>query len=289
MLAAILLGALAACVVAGLILVVRGATPTVVAEKVEAPSATRVLARRFSPKALGINTRNVLIGLGVGLLGAVITRMVVLIVIAPIAALLLPTLVSSPQSDRIARLQALESWTRAMSGVLVAGSGIEEAVRSSLHSVPEILRPSVSRLAARIRAGQPLEPALRAWADEVDDQNADMIAAALIQGAQRQGGLSRSLSELADVVSDRVRVAQDIESDRATPRTTVRYVTIISLVILAGLIFVSPSFSSSYSTPLGQLVFAGLMAAYLASLWWIRSITYRTSTTRFLGNGRTAS
>ena len=38
-----------------------------------------------------------------------------------------------------------------------------------------------------------------AWADEVDDQNADMIAAALIQGSQRQGGLARSLSELADV------------------------------------------------------------------------------------------
>lgn len=289
MLSAILLGALAASVTTGLILIVRGATPTVVPEKVEATSAARVLARRYSPKALGISTRYLLIGLGVGLLGAVVTRMVVLIIMTPLAAVLLPALIGSPQSDRIARLQALESWTRAMSGVLVAGSGVEEAIRSSLHSVPEVLRPSVSRLTARIRAGQSLELALRSWADEVDDQNADMIAAALIQGAQRQGGLSRSLAELADVVSDRVRVAQDIESDRATPRTTVRYVTLISLAILVGLVFVSPSFSTAYASPLGQVVFTALLTAYLASLWWIRSITYRTSTTRFLGSeGKTA-
>ena len=73
------------------------------------------------------------------------------------------------------------------------------------------------------------------FADDLDDATGDLVAANLILGARRRGaGLASVLESLAESVADDVRARRAIEADRAKPRTTARWVTIIT-VVRAGL------------------------------------------------------
>ena len=86
---------------------------------------------------------------------------------------------------------------------------------------------------ARLRARWYTEEAIRAFADDLDDATGDLIAANLILAARRRGpGLATVLEGLAESVADDVRDRRQIEADRAKPRTTARWVTIITVVVL---------------------------------------------------------
>ena len=227
--------------------------------------------------------RNLAIRAVLGVVLGVVTRSVIWLPIMVVGAYLLPELLRGGRSaNTAARSEALETWTRSLSGVLITGVGLEEAVRSSLASTPPQIKPEMGRLVARLEAGQPIEPAVRLWADEMNDATADLVAGALIMGSRtRKGGLSRALAELADAVADQTRVIQQIEAERAGPRTTVQWVTIISLGLL-GFVVLNPSFGAEYRTPLGQVVLAVIAAAYLGVLWWMKKISDGKPRPRFL-------
>ena len=87
---------------------------------------------------------------------------------------------------------------------------------------------------SRLRARWATEDALRAFADDLDDATGDVIAANLILGARRRGaGLASVLDGLAESVAADVRARREIEADRAKPRATARWVTIITVSVLA--------------------------------------------------------
>ena len=78
-----------------------------------------------------------LVGIGLGLLGWVITGWVLALVIAPVAVIGLPALLSAPPAaTQINRLEAMEEWTRSLSGVLTVGIGLEQALVATLRSTP---------------------------------------------------------------------------------------------------------------------------------------------------------
>ena len=75
---------------------------------------------------------------------------------------------------------------------------------------------------------------MRAFADELDDPTGDLVAANLILGARRRGaGVASVLEALAESVAADVRARREIEADRAKPRSTARWVTIITVGPLA--------------------------------------------------------
>lgn len=227
--------------------------------------------------------RNLIIGSMIGLVLVIMSGTFIFLPIFAVGAVILPELMSGGrQKDVVARSEALETWTRSMSGVLISGIGLEEAIRTSLSSTPPAIRVEMGRLVARLEAGQGIEPALRAWADEMNDATADLVAGALIMGSRtRKGGLSRALAELADAVAEQTRVVQQIEAERAGPRTTVQWVTIISLAIV-GFVVLNPGFGDVYRAPMGQLVLATVFIGYLAVLTWMKKISDGKPLPRFL-------
>ncbi len=246
----------------------------------QAPLMTRLgLTGPDAPRRL----RNLGIGLVAGILMSLITRSVIWVPIFLVGAHLLPELLRGGRGANLAaRSEALETWTRSLAGVLITGVGLEEAVRSSLSSTPPAIKPEMGRLVARLEAGQPIEPAVRVWADEMNDATSDLVAGALIMGSRtRKGGLSRALSELADAVADQTRVTQQIEAERAGPRTTVQWVTFITLGLL-GFVVLNPGFGDAYRTALGQLVLSIVAASYLGVLWWMKKIADGKPRPRFL-------
>lgn len=225
--------------------------------------------------------------LATGLVLAGLTGWVIAIPVLPIAVLGMPVLLASPaDTGRIGKLDGIAEWTRNLSGVLVAGQGLEQALTASLRSCPDAVRPEVAGLVARLRGRWPTEAALRAFADDLDDATGDLVAAALILGSRKRGpGLAGMLTGLAESAAADVRARRQIEADRAKPRTIARLVTLLSagaLTVLA----LTGSFLEPYRTPLGQIILLVLLACYTASLVWLRKAAQSPPSARFLGVSR---
>jgi tight adherence protein B len=196
----------------------------------------------------------------------------------------LPVLLSTSRTAAraIDRVEAVEEWTRRLADGLVVGVGLEQAITATVRTVPDPIRAEVSALAARLAARWPVEAALRAFADDLDDATGDLVAAALILGSRRRGpGLARVLTAVADSVAEEVTMRRRVEADRAKPRTTARAVTLITLgVVAAGAL--NGTYLRPYGTALGQLVLAGIALGFIGSLAWMRALTVSTPAPRFL-------
>jgi Flp pilus assembly protein TadB len=218
-----------------------------------------------------------------GLLLWLLTGWALAVLILPLLLVGLPALLRPPAAATdVTTLTAIEQWTRGMSGVLTVGSGIEHAIVASLASTPRPIAPVVGTLVARINARWPTEAALRAFADDLDDATGDLVAATLILGAQRRGpGLAAVLDDLAATVAEEVRIRRGIEADRAKPRTTARWVTLLTLAVL-GLLALNADYIAPYKSPVGQLALLVFLAAYIGCLLWLRGMTRGEPTPRFL-------
>ena len=265
--------------VAGIIGVIVGVIPSP-----ERPASPR----RRSPLArLRVSRRSRLLlgsGLIVGVVVALVSGWILAIGLVPLAAVGLPILLSaSDGQDRIARLEAMEEWIRSLSGVLTAGVGLEQALIATLRSAPVQIRPEVGRLVARLRARWSTEAALRALADDLDDSTGDLIAANLILGARRRGsGLAAVLESLAESVAADVRARRAIEADRAKPRTTARWVTLITVGVLV-VLGLTGDYVAPYRRGLGQVVLAVMLAVYGGVLVWMRRMAAGRPLPRFIG------
>ncbi|NLD78043.1 MAG: type II secretion system F family protein [Acidimicrobiales bacterium] len=268
-------GLAGALVVGGVIALVVGLRPSPVLER---PSRAHRLGR------LSKRTRMLLLGgFAAGVLAYVVTGWVLALVVVPVAFVGLPVLLSSSTAAaRIARLEAMEEWTRSLSGVLTVGVGLEQALVATLRSTPAAIAPEVTRLVARLRARWVTEDALRAFADELDDATGDLVAANLILGARRRGtGLAKVLEALAESVGADVRARRQVEADRAKPRATARWVTLISIGVLV-VLSISGTYVEPYRSPLGQIVLVTLLAAYIATLVWMKRMAVGRPVPRFL-------
>ncbi|MFH8698947.1 type II secretion system F family protein [Streptomyces chartreusis] len=184
--------------------------------------------------------------------------------------------------SRIGQLEGLSEWTQRLAGLLRLGMGLEQAMIASRQGAPDELAPQIVNLSDRLRLGWRPDGALRAFADELDDVTADKVIAALILSVNDRGpGLAQALEDLSGTVRDEVARKRSIEADRAKPRTTVRWMTFITLGIVVAGLFV-PSYTRPYSTLLGQLVLAFLTAAFIGVLALMRQLGSFRRIPRFL-------
>lgn len=248
-----------------------------------APNAAR--PKRGSHRTLlaGKDRRNLLIGLAVGLVLAAF-GWIVAVLIVPVAAVIIPWLMRADPGTSPDDLEALEEWTRSLSGVIGAGQGITSAIIATRTSCPERIRPQVERLIARVYARRPLAQALYAFADDVDNQVGDFIATALIQASRHEGAaLSKALDGIAVDVSEEVRARRDIEASRATARTQSRAVTVIVIVVVTLFVLFTPM-GAHYRSPVGQGALVLVIACFLAALYWLKRAATTRPLARFLVN-----
>lgn len=264
-----------ALVVGGLIALIVGLRPCPVVERPSRPRKVRTVTKQTRMLLLG--------GFASGIVAFLVTGWVLALVIVPVAFVGLPVLLSSSSAaQRIERLEAMEEWTRSLSGVLTVGVGLEQALVATLRSTPAAIAPEVTRLVARLRARWVTEDALRAFADELDDATGDLVAANLILGSRRRGaGLASVLEGLAESVAADVRARRQVEADRAKPRATARWVTLISVGVLM-ILAVSGTYVEPYQSPLGQVILVALLAMYVATLVWMKRMAIGRAMPRFL-------
>lgn len=272
-------------VVAGILAVIVGLRPAPVPQPSTRP---RRLGRAGRSARIQRRTKILLgVGLSAGVVVAAVTGWLVAIVILPAAIAGLPVLLSPPPTAaRIDKLEALEEWTRALAGVLTVGVGLEQAMIATLKSTPDPIRPEVTTLVRRLRARMGTEQALRTFADDLNDTTGDLVAANLILGSRRRGqGLAAVLQALAESVAEDVKARRVIEADRAKPRSTARWVTIITVTVL-GVLALTGDYIAPYGTLLGQTILISLLGVYVALLLWLRNMAKGKPLARFLGRGQ---
>ena len=249
----------------------------------EPGSAKPVRAKRTTPRFSRQQQMWALIGLAAGVLLFLYSGWFILIPIAAVAGATLPLFLSKGDApQKIARLEALETWTRSLSGLTVAGTGLEQTLTSSLASAPETIKTQVGSLVARLNARWPTREALEAFARDFDDPTADLIVMHLLLKEQARGaGLAEALDDLAEIIFEEVKVRRQIETDRAKPRTQVRIVAIATLVVLAALPFLG-TYTAAYATPLGQVLLTIWVVLFGLLLVWMRSISIGKPAPRLL-------
>jgi len=153
-------------------------------------------------------------------------------------------------------------------------------------STPEILRIPVDRLHSRMNGSWSNADAIRAFADEMDSAWVDQVAIQLLEAAEfSPGGLSNALQSPADSLASEVKNRMEIYIEREKPRRTLVFMTGITAVTLGGIIFFSRTDQlSGYRTPVGSVILALIVGAFVGLLIWSKRITRTKAEPRILVN-----
>jgi hypothetical protein len=196
----------------------------------------------------------------------------------------LPWLFSAATAEKkaIARLSALEAWTRRVSDYVRNGIGLQAAIVATARTAPPLIGTEVRTLAARLQSGGDPVTSLRAFAEELDDYSSDEVVAPLIlQLADAGEGLHSSLSDIAQALTEEINTRSTADSERSTARYTVRFLTGATVAVLAfGAI--NSGYATPYRSSLGQTILALLAGLYIGLMLWIRALSLPEKLPRLL-------
>ena len=185
-----------------------------------------------------------------------------------------------------ARLEGLAAWTESMRDLVATGIALPEALPASVSSAAPVLQQPLGRLTDRLAAREPLEAALRALGDDLDDGGADLVVAALLLNARAQGrALEAVLTALAVSLRGELRVRRTIEAERRSTRRAVQIVVAVTLITALGLCLGNPAYVAPYRDPAGQLMLAVVAAVFAAGFGWLARLSALPSAPRLLGTG----
>jgi Flp pilus assembly protein TadB len=274
----------------GIVVIATGLAPVNVNQAARMPSRLQLRLQTYRSNFGRRRQLLALVGLLAGVVLWLVTGWFVLLIAAPAAAIGVPVLLGrGNEAEVLARLEALETWTRSLAGLTVTGYSLEQTVAASLNSTPDAIRPYVGTLVARLNARWVTKDALQMFADELSDPTGDLIVAHLLLAEKVRGaGLANALDDLAEIILEDVKVRRQIETDRSKPRSSVRIITITTLALLALIPFIG-QFMEPYRTVPGQVALSVWLIVYVVLLVWLKRITIGKQPPRILDNPRERS
>ena len=157
-------------------------------------------------------------------------------------------------AGEVAKVEAIASWTEQLRDVLLAGDQPIGAIQATVRTAPDPIRPQVRALASRL-GRQSEQVVLRQWADALDDPTADLVAAGLLVALGHGARAEAVLTAVAAQARQQAERRRLLEAERAPVKREVWAVTaMMSLQLLAGLVFARSDYLAPYRTPTGQTV-----------------------------------
>lgn len=208
----------------------------------------------------------VVVAILVGLVVLVLSGWSVGAVLAGGVAVALPSVFGgkAARDAEIAKVEAVATWAGQLRDLLSGGSGLLETIEASAPHAPGPIRTQVANLVAGMRGGR-LVPALRAFAEDVDDPMADLVVASLVVASTEQvGRLGELLGMLAARSAEQAQLRLRIDKDRASVRTQVRGVVLVTIACMVGLMAFDRDLLGAYDSAEGQVVLGVIGAWFLA-------------------------
>lgn len=223
----------------------------------------------------------VVVGVGTG----VATGWAVGAVLAGLACWALPRLLGRDpgHTRRVARMEAIATWTEMLRDTLSAAAGLEQAILATAPLAPSPIRGEITDLASRIENGERLAPALRRLAEQLADPTADLVIAALVSAAEQQARqLGDLLGSLAHAAREQASMRLRVETGRARTRTSVRVIVGTTLTFSVAIVLLNRSYLSAYDSVTGQLVLLGIGVLFSLGFAWLARIARVSEPARFL-------
>lgn len=184
--------------------------------------------------------------------------------------------------DETALVEALAVWTEQLRDTMAGASGLEQALAVTSRTAPDILRPAVQKMSARLGFTSLAESA-RNFAEDVDHALADFVAAALITAAENQvRDMGSLLGHLADCCRADVQMRTQIWVARARLRSAVRIITIVVISFILGLALLNPSYLEPYGTSTGSLMLMVIVAMFGGALYLLQRLGRIDNPDRFV-------
>jgi Flp pilus assembly protein TadB len=231
--------------------------------------------------------RSLRIGLAiaVGALTGLATGWVVGAVLAGLAAWALPRIVGrDPEhARRVARIEAIATWTEMLRDTLSAAAGLEQAILATAPLAPAPIRGQITALAVRIENGERLAPSLRLLADDLADPTGDLVIAALVLAAEQQARrLGELLGSLAHAAREQASMRMRVEAGRARTRTSVRVIVGTTVTFAVAVVVLNRAYLAAYDSAGGQIVLLIIGVLFGLGFVWLARIAAVREPDRFL-------
>ncbi|MGW5053954.1 type II secretion system F family protein [Actinokineospora sp. NPDC004072] len=220
-----------------------------------------------------------------GVATGLLTGWVVGAVLAGLAVWALPRVLGrDPEhARRVARIEAVATWTEMLRDTLSAAAGLEQAVLATAPLAPTAIRGEVGELAAGIANGDRLAPALRRLGERLDDPVGDLVIAALLLAAEQQTRqLADLLGSLADAARGQASMRMRVEAGRARTRTSVRVIVGTTLTFAVAVVLLNRDYMDAYDSAAGQIVLLGIGALFAGGFAWLHRTARIAQPNRFL-------
>lgn len=187
------------------------------------------------------------------------------------------------EQQQIRRLEALVMWTESLRDTVTARASLEQAIPVTARTAPEIIRSPLIRLVGLLRARVPLDRALLALAEELDDPSADKVIGTLILNARRRGtGLGDVLTGLAASARAELDLRRQITAGRSATRRGVQLVVLITLAFGVFEVIFARDYLKPYDSAGGQLALAVVIGLFGGGFAWMRRLAGGETAQSFL-------
>jgi tight adherence protein B len=222
----------------------------------------------------------------VAVLTGLATGWVVGAVLAGLAVWALPRVLGrDPEhARRVARIEAIATWTEMLRDTLSAAAGLEQAILATAPLAPPAIRGEITAdLAVRIENGDRLAPSLRHLANQLADPTGDLVIAALVLAAEQQARqLGDLLGSLAHTAREQASMRMRVEAGRARTRTSVRVIVGTTLCFAVAVVLLNRPYLSAYDSATGQIVLLGIGVLFGLGFAWLVRVANVTEPERFL-------
>lgn len=223
-------------------------------------------------------TLRLALGVGAAVVVGALTFWPMAALLAGVGAFMAPSLMGGGAARRVRldRTEAIAAWAEMLRDTMAGSGGLEQSIIATAGVAPLPIKREVLRLAARLERDR-LAPALREFAEEIDDPAGDLVVAALVLAADKSPKrLGDLLGRLAQSARAEVNMRLRIEASRARTRTSVRVITVFTVLFAVGLLVFNRDYLEPYDKAVGQLVL-GLIGLCFAGafLWLARSFRFQ--------------
>lgn len=205
-------------------------------------------------------------------------------VIIGIAVPGIPWLFGAGRAEKlaIARLEAVEAWTRRLADIVDRGLGLQQAIVATATNAPQLIEQEIADLAARLQSNNDPIGALQQFADDLNDYTADQVVAPLMLHVSDRGeGLHEVLTAISRSIAAEIEMRSTVDAKRAGPRFAVRFLTFMTIGLLGYGVF-NPHYLQPYGTFVGQMVLLVLAGLYVALMMSVRNLSLPSRRERLL-------
>ncbi|MBQ9777168.1 MAG: type II secretion system F family protein [Lentisphaeria bacterium] len=235
-------------------------------------------ASRLFDISIGLSVAGAVITFGILLLrnpvlssGNVIASLIVGVLLFPVPRLILKNL-------RIRRLKKfniqLEDALRIISTSLKAGFSINQALEEVTEMNISPISQEFRLLLQELRLGVTFEQAFENMNNRLNLPDFELVATAILTARQTGGELTGALERVADLIRERVRIANKIDAMTTMGRLQALLIGAMPFLLLLGMRYVNPGMISGFfDTFYGWVALTAIIILDICGILTIRKIT----------------